>query len=61
MDQHKANEIANSFLRQAEDLDFVQDMLSACAKYDDLNPLPNALLDAFGRRLKSRRFKEGPH
>ena len=61
MDKQKANEIANSFLRQAEDLDFVQDMLSACAKYEDLNPLLNALLDAFGRRRKSRRFKEGPH
>ena len=61
MDKQKANEIASSFLRQADDLDFVQDMLSACAKYDDLNPLLNALLDAFGRRRKTRRFKEGPH
>lgn len=61
LDASKADYISSSFLRQAEDLDFVQEVLTATGKHKALNPLLNAVLDAFSRRRRSGGFKDGPH
>ena len=61
LDASKADFISNSFLRQAEDLDFVQEVLTATGKHEALNPLLNAVLDVFSRRRRSGGFKDGPH
>ena len=37
------NFIGESLLQQADDLDFIQNVLSATGTYNDLNPLLNAL------------------
>ena len=54
--KEKGNAIGELFLQQAEDLDFVQNVLTATANHKELNPLLNAILDAFGRRKQYRRF-----
>ena len=46
-------------LQRADDLDFVQDVLSATAKSKALNPVLNSVAAGFGRRKNYKRFKYG--
>ena len=44
-------------VQHANDLDFVQDILSAVGKTKELNPILNSVLAGFGRRKRHGRFK----
>ena len=46
-------------LQHSDDLDFVQDILSAAGDSKELNPLLNSVLAGFGRRKRYGRFKCG--
>ena len=59
--KEKGLAIGELFLQHAEDLDFVQNVLNATAYYEGLNPVLNAILDAFARRKQTRRFKSEAH
>ena len=53
------NFLLDSLLQHSDDLNFVQEVLSATANYQELNPILNAVQSAFGRRRKYNRFKYG--
>lgn len=46
-------------LQHGDDLDFVQDVLTATGGNPELNPTVNAVLDGFARRKRFGRFKCG--
>ena len=51
--------LSEHMLQHADDLDFVQDILSATAVSTALNPILNSVIAGFGRRKSYRRFKYG--
>ena len=51
--------MAEHLLQHGDDLDFVQDVLSATGGNPELNPILNAVLAGFARRKRSGRFKCG--
>ena len=51
--------VSEHILQHADDLDFVQDILSATAVSTALNPILNSVIAGFGRRKSYRRFKYG--
>ena len=54
-------DFAAHLLRHADDLDFVQDTLTAVGMSDALNPILNGMLAGFNRRRRFQRFKIGHH
>ena len=54
-------DFAESLLQHADDMDFVQDTLTAVGKSHTLNPIFNGVLAAFNRRRRHQRFKFGHH
>ena len=52
---------AESLLQNADDLDFVQDTLTAVGESHTLNPIFNGVLAGFNRRRRYQRFKFGHH
>ena len=50
---------SDHLLQRADDLDFVQDVLSATAKSKALNPILHSVAAGFGRRKIYKRFKYG--
>ena len=53
----KYNELKESLLQQADDLDFLQTLVTSVHDEPAINPSMNALNDAFNRRRFSGRFK----
>ena len=53
----KFNALAEGCLQLAEDLDYIQTLISAVLREPSLNPALNALHDAFIRRRITKRFK----
>ena len=51
--------MAEQLLQHADDLDFVQDTLTASGNSLQLNPLLNGVLAGFNRRRRHQRFKYG--
>ena len=51
--------VTEHLLQHSDDLDFVQDILSAVGSSEELNPMLNSVLAGFGRRKRSGRFKCG--
>ena len=51
--------LSNLLLQHSDDLDFVQDVLTATGKSRELNPILNSVLAGFGRRRRYGRFKCG--
>ena len=51
--------IADHLLQHSEDLDFVQDTLTATGNWAQLNPVMNSVLAGFNRRRRFNRFKYG--
>ena len=51
--------MAEQLLQHADDLDFVQDTLTASGSSLQLNPLLNGVLAGFNRRRRHQRFKYG--
>ena len=54
-------DFADQLLQHADNLDFVQDVLSATGNSAELNPILNGVLAGFNRRRRYRRFKYGHH
>ena len=50
-------DFADHMLQHADDLDFVQDILTATGNSSSLNPILNGVLAGFNRRRRYRRFK----
>ena len=48
-------------LRQADDMDYVQNVISAAGRNAELNPTLNAVLAGFSRRKRVGKFKDGQH
>ena len=53
--------VMDSILQHADDLDFVQDALSATGDSPELNPVLNGVLAGFNRRRRYNRFKYAHH
>ena len=53
----KHYDCSEQMLQHADDLDFVQDILSATGNSPQLNPVLNAVLAGFNRRRRQNRFK----
>ena len=53
--------LGEAFLQQADDFDFIQNVLTANGEYPELNPTLGAVNDAFIRRKVSNRFKSLQH
>ena len=53
--------VMDSVLQHADDLDFVQDALSATGDSLELNPVLNGVLAGFNRRRRYNRFKYAHH
>ena len=51
--------LSEHLLQRADDLDFVQEVLSATARSKALNPVLNSLAAGFGRQKSYKRFKYG--
>ena len=51
--------LKDHLLQHGDDLDFVQDVLTATDGNPELNPILNGVLDAFSRRKRFGRFKCG--
>ena len=51
--------VTEHLLQHGDDLDFVQDILSAVGSSKELNPILNSVLAGFGRRKRQGRFKCG--
>ena len=51
--------LSEHLLQHADDLDFVQDTITATGKCSQLNPVMNGVLAAFNRRRRFNRFKYG--
>ena len=56
---HKTFDFPGHLLQHADDLNFLQDTLSAAAGSSELNPMVNAVLASFNRRRRYQRFKIG--
>ena len=54
---NKCNELKESLLQQADDLDFLQTLVTSVHDEPAINPSMNALNDAFNRRRFAGRFK----
>ena len=52
---------SESLLQLADDLDFVQDILSAVGSAHEINPTLNSVQAGFNRRRRLNRFKRGHH
>ena len=57
----KAFDFAESLIQHADDMDFVQDTLTAIGESHNLNPIFNGMLAGFNRRRRHQRFKFGHH
>ena len=57
----KKFDFVESLLQMADDLDFVQDVLSAVGASHKINPIFNGVLAGFNRRRRLQRFKLGHH
>ena len=53
--------LGEALLQQADDFDFIQNVLTANGEYPELNPTLGAVNDAFMRRKVSNRFKSLQH
>ena len=56
---HANFDFPSHLLQHADDLDFVQDTITATASSAELNPVLNAVLASFNRRRRWQRFKFG--
>ena len=56
---HLKYDFSDQMLQHAEDLDFVQDVLTASGNTIQLNPILNGVLAGFNRRRRHSRFKYG--
>ena len=56
---HRSFDFAERLLQHAEDLDFVQDTLTATGVSPSINPIFNGVLAGFNRRRRHGRFKFG--
>ena len=54
-----AKYLSDHLLQHSDDLDFVQDVLTATGRSRELNPILNSVLAGFGRRRRCDRFKSG--
>ena len=59
MQPQNAAWVSEHLLQHADDLDFVQDILTATGNNAELNPILNGVLAGFARRKKYGRFKCG--
>ena len=57
----QAFDFAGYLLQHADDMDFVQDTLTAIGESRKLNPIFNGVLAGFNRRRRHQRFKFGHH
>ena len=53
------NWVSNNLLQQGNDLDFVQNVVTAIGNYAEINPTMHSVLQGFNRRRHGGRFKEG--
>ena len=53
----KASEIVGGLLQNADDLDYLQNLITSIGKQPSINPTMNAVVDAFARRRIAGRFK----
>ena len=53
------NWVSNNLLQQSNDLDFVQNVITAIGNYAEINPTMHAVLQGFNRRRHVGRFKVG--
>ena len=59
--QEVGDYVGAHLLRQAEDLDYVQSVISATGRTAVLNPMLNAVLAGFSRRKRVGKFTDGQH
>ena len=59
--QEVGDYVGTHLLRQADDLDYVQNVISASGRNAELNPMLNAVLAVFSRRKRVGKFKDGQH
>ena len=57
----KGCNLPDLLLQHADDLDFVQDVLSASGNALELNPMLNGVVAGFNRRRRYSQFKQGHH
>ena len=57
LDNDRSTELKERLLQQADDLNYLQELISALGKEASLNPPLNAVIEAFNRRRFYNRFK----
>ena len=57
IDKQKGEQLVNALLQHADDLDYLQELISSVAKQSSLNPTLNAVAQAYSRRRFTGRFK----
>ena len=57
VDNQKGEQLINALLQHADDLDYLQELVSSMAKQSSLNPSLNAVAQAYSRRRFTGRFK----
>ena len=59
IDKEKSTHIVEGLLQNADDMDYLQSLITCIGKESSINPTMNAVADAFARRRISGRFKSG--
>ena len=59
IDKEKTAQLVESLLQNADDLDYLQSLMTSVGKQPSINPTMNAVAEAFARRRVTGRFKTG--